>query len=598
MTRRIRVLPDAVANQIAAGEAVERPASVVKELVENALDAGATTVEVRVERGGKRSIRVTDDGFGMGREDALLCFDRHATSKIAAATDLEGVRTFGFRGEAIPSIAAVSRVSIETSDGEEETGTRVLCDGGRITAVEDFARRRGTTVDVRNLFHNAPARAKFLKSVAAETRAIGEAVTGLALANPRVAFKLLSDGRTLLDLEPALDAAARVAQIWGPEPCATLLAAELEDEGLALQGLVQRPAAARPGLRRAYLFVNGRPFRAPALLRAADRGYRTTIPAGARPWLFLYLHAGRGNVDVNVHPTKAEVRFREQARVEALVEAAVRRALDTEDSAASFDTVGRAPALAVRERAGGGGGAVGASGRTGTGAARAAVASQMALFVPAEPRPTDGAADAGAPAAEALAEPGGGRPRLWQVLDTYVLAETRDGILIVDQHSAHERVLFQRLMDAFERGGQTGQRLLFPLTLRLTPAEVACVRDLASLFEQVGFEVEWFGGDTVVVHAVPDPHPWFDAERALREMVHELTHGSELVRSARNQHERIAMTFACKSAIKAGQRLSEPEMQQLFDQLFATELPHHDVHGRPTVVRLSAAELARKFGRS
>jgi DNA mismatch repair protein MutL len=198
----------------------------------------------------------------------------------------------------------------------------------------------------------------------------------------------------------------------------------------------------------------------------------------------------------------------------------------------------------------------------------------------------------------AVTDPGAGRPRLWQVMNTYVLAETRDGLLVVDQHSAHERILFQRLMDAFERGGELGQRLLFPLTIRLTAPELECIEDLAGILSRAGFEVEGFGGDTVIVHAVPDPHPYFDAERAFREMVHELTHGSELVRSARNQHERIAMTFACKSAIKAGQRLSQPEMQELFDQLFATELPHHDVHGRPTVVRLSAAELARKFGRT
>jgi DNA mismatch repair protein MutL len=196
-----------------------------------------------------------------------------------------------------------------------------------------------------------------------------------------------------------------------------------------------------------------------------------------------------------------------------------------------------------------------------------------------------------------LPEPGR-RPRLWQVLDTYVLVETRDGILIVDQHSAHERILFQRLMDAFESGGQESQRLLFPLTLRLTTPEVAIVEDNRGLLSKAGFDVEGFGGDTVIVQAVPNPHRYFDAERAFREMVHELTHGSDLVRSARNQHERIAMTFACKSAIKAGQKLSEAEMQELFDQLFATELPHHDVHGRPTIVRLTGAELERKFGRS
>jgi DNA mismatch repair protein MutL len=583
MTRRIRVLPDAVANQIAAGEAVERPASVVKELVENALDAGATRVDVTVERGGKRLIRVSDDGVGMGREDALLCFDRHATSKIEAASDLVAVKTFGFRGEALPSIASVAKVTLETADGVADAGTRIRIDGGRMGGVDDFPRRRGTTVEVRNLFFNAPARAKFLKSVAPETRAVSETLTGLALANPRVAFTLTSDGRPLLDLEGVDEAASRVAQLWGGEQAGTLIAAASSENGFDLHGLVQRPDAAKPGVRRSYLFVNGRPFRANELLKAADRGYRTTVAGGVRPWLFLYLRVPGGDVDVNVHPTKAEVRFRDHGRVEALIEDTVRSALDRPDSAATFDSRAAVPQLTVREA-------------PDAPAARATRAAdgQMALFMSGV-EPT---AEHGGIVAAPIPDPGAGRPRLWQLLDTYVLAETRDGLLVVDQHSAHERILYQRLMDAYERGGEHGQRLLFPMTIRLTAPEVELIADLAGMLLRTGFEVEAFGGDTVIVHAVPNPHPWFDAERAFREMVHELTHGSDLVRSARNQHEHIAMTFACKSAIKAGQRLSQPEMQQLFDQLFATELPHHDVHGRPTVVRLSAAELARKFGRT
>jgi DNA mismatch repair protein MutL len=582
MTRRIRDLPDSVANQIAAGEAVERPASVAKELVENALDAGATRVDIAIERGGKRLIRVSDDGVGMGREDALLCFDRHATSKIAEASDLVSVRTFGFRGEALPSIAAVARVTLETSDGHGEAGTRVRFDAGRMVSVDEIARQGGTTVEVRNLFHNAPVRAKFLKSVAAETRAVSETVTGLALANPRVAFTLTSDGRSLLALEGVPDATTRVAQLWGGDRAGTLLVTERSEEGLEVHGLVQRPDAAKPGVRRSYLFVNGRPFRATELMRAADRGYRTTIPSGVRPWVFLYLRVPGGDVDVNVHPTKAEVRFRDQNRVAGLIEDTVRGALDTAESSATFESVSQPPPLAVRERS------------EPRHAGLAEGTDQIALFISgSDPETTD---DSGEGAA--LPDVGGGRPRLWQVMDTYVLAETRDGLLIVDQHSAHERILFQRLMDAFERGGEHGQRLLFPITIRLTPPEVEVIAELSGLLSRAGFEVEGFGGDTVIVQAVPNPHPYFDAERAFREMVHELTHGSDLVRAARNQHERIAMTFACKSAIKAGQRLSEEEMQELFNQLFATELPHHDVHGRPTVVRLSAAELARKFGRS
>ena len=554
------------------------------------------------------------------REDALLCFDRHATSKIEVATDLTGVRTFGFRGEAIPSIASVSRMTLETWDGEGESGTRVRSNGGRIDEVSDFVRRRGTTVEVRNLFHNAPVRARFLKSVSAETRAVNEVVTALALANPGVGFVLTSDERVLLDLPPAADAAERITQVWGVEHGSTLIPASASSEDFEVAGLVQRPDAARPGVRRSHLFVNGRPFRSPALVRAVERGYRTTVPQGARPWLFLYLRVPGTHVDVNVHPAKAEVRFRDDNRVEALVERAVRDAMDHEASQASLGPAGSAGAtLAVRE----GSGSAHASDRPGTGpgpATRAGGAglregpgavrgggqpasarsadAQMALFMSTDER--TGAEGAGVPARPVapLPEPGARRPRLWQVLDTYVLVETRDGILIVDQHSAHERILFQKLMDAFEGGGQESQRLLFPMTLRLAPPEVAIVEDNRALLARAGFEVEGFGGDTVIVQAVPNPHRYFDAERAFREMVHELTHGSDLVRSARNQHERIAMTFACKSAIKAGQKLSEAEMQELFDQLFSTELPHHDVHGRPTIVRLSNAELERKFGRS
>ncbi|MEX2467877.1 MAG: DNA mismatch repair endonuclease MutL [Gemmatimonadota bacterium] len=592
MTRQIRILPDAVANQIAAGEVVERPASVVKELVENALDAGAKRVEIAVERGGKRRIRVTDDGAGMVREDALLCLDRHATSKIVHADDLRGVRTFGFRGEALPSIAAVSRLTLETRPAGEETGTQVTCAGGQINQVSDFARRRGTTVEVRNLFYNAPARAKFLKAVSAETRAVSEVVTQLALANPHVAFSLTSDDRTLLELEGASDAGIRIAQVWGDEAARSLIGVFAEDEGFEVRGLVQRPDTAKPGVRRSFLAVNGRPFRASNLGQAALRGYRTTIAEGLRPWTFLYLTVPGGEVDVNVHPAKAEVRFREDARVEALVEQAVRTAMEGDDSGARFDTDPVVPPLKVRE-----------SGEPSGVRTRptAAAEQQIALFTSGAPAARETASGRQQGAAQAVTgrQPGiDGRSRLWQVLDTYVFAETRDGVMIVDQHAAHERILFERLMDAYERGGQEGQRLLFPLTLRLTPAELRCVEDLAGLLERAGFEVEGFGGDTVIVQAVPNPHRYFDAERAFREMVDELTNGSELVRSARNQHERIAMTFACKSAIKAGQRLSDTEMQELFDQLFATKMPHHDVHGRPTIVRLSGAELARKFGRS
>ncbi|HUH14035.1 MAG TPA: DNA mismatch repair endonuclease MutL, partial [Longimicrobiales bacterium] len=336
MSRRIRILPDTLANQIAAGEVVERPASVVKELVENALDAAATRVEVTVRSGGKGEIRVADDGTGMGREDALLALDRHATSKIQSAADLARVRSFGFRGEALPSIASVARLTLETAEAGS-VGTRVRAEGGRVVGVEECARQPGTTLTVRNLFFNTPARAKFLKSAGAETRAIADVVSVMALAHLSTAFGLESNGRTLLELPAAADLAARAAALWGEAAAAALVPLDHAADGVRVAGLVERPDAAASGPRRLHLFVHGRPFRDRALVHAAERAYRTTVPHGARPTLLLYLDVADGAVDVNVHPAKAEVRFREREAVEAAVEAAVRAALQRLESAATLD---------------------------------------------------------------------------------------------------------------------------------------------------------------------------------------------------------------------------------------------------------------------
>ncbi|MDQ3605207.1 MAG: DNA mismatch repair endonuclease MutL [Gemmatimonadota bacterium] len=584
MARRIHILPDTLANQIAAGEVVERPASVVKELVENALDAGASRVEVAVRNGGKTEIRVTDDGSGMGREDALLSLDRHATSKIREPRDLAAISTLGFRGEALPSIASVARLSLETADREGE-GTRLVVTGGKLTAVEACARRRGTTICVRNLFFNTPARAKFLRSVAAEMRAISEVVTTLALAYPATAFRLDSNGRELLDLPAVPDVRGRIAALWGEQAARELIPVTHREGSIVLTGRVQRPNSATPGTRRAYLFVGSRSFSDRSLLRAAERGYRTTIAPGVRPSLFLFLEVADGEVDVNVHPTKAEVRFRDPNSVERVIEEGVRAALGT---------LASAPHLA----------------RSATEASAAAPApeapppppeeEQITLFVAGQPVPADDAAEhaENGPLPTGSAPlPELSRPAMWQVHNTYILAETRGGLIIVDQHSAHERVLYEQLMQHWANGGAASQRLLFPITLRLSPSEYALVEELSSLLARAGFEVEPFGSRSIIVHAVPNPHPYFDAERCLREMVAELTDGSPLVDAARTQHQRIALSFACKAAIKAGQRLSQQEISELFDRLFATELPYHDIHGRPTIVQLSLSELHQRFGR-
>jgi DNA mismatch repair protein MutL len=587
MPRRIHILPEKLANQIAAGEVVERPASVVKELMENALDAGASRIDVVIRNGGKTEIRVADDGWGMGREDALLAVDRHATSKVKTEADLAAIRTLGFRGEALPSIASVSRVVLETAERDGD-GTRVVVTAGQLAAVEECARRTGTTVSVRSLFFNVPARSKFLRSSAAENRAVGEVVTTLALATPAVGYTLDMGGRDPLNLPVASSVAERVAAIWGAESADEMISVAHRGGGITLTGLIQRPDDARPANRRTYLFVNGRSFGDRALIRAADRAYRTTIPHGVYPSLFLFFEVPDGEVDVNVHPAKAEVRFRDRPAVERILEEGIRAALAGLDSTPSigvraapdpqpvYEPAAQAGVTAVREPS-----------------PEPVAEPQMTLFVTGSAQPSSTPA-----APETLGEMLGSAPVMWQVHNTYIIAETRTGLVLVDQHSAHERVLYEEIVGGFGTRQLSSQRLLFPLTLRLSPAEYALVEQITGLLEGAGFQVEPFGGRSVIVHSVPTPHPYFDAERCLREMVAELTEGSPLVDSARTQHQRIALSMACKGAIKAGQKLSQREMSELFDRLFATELPYHDIHGRPTVVQLSLSELHRRFGRS
>jgi DNA mismatch repair protein MutL len=574
MQRRIHILPDHVANQIAAGEVVERPASAVKELVENAVDAHASRIEIEIRGGGKTELRVADDGHGMGRDDALLAIDRHATSKIGDEKDLRAISTLGFRGEALPSIAAVSRFELETAPAGENVGTRIKINGGRVVAVDEIARQPGTTG------------AKFLRSAAAETRAASEAVIALALAHMGIAFRFRSNDRELLDLQRTGSLAGRIAGIWGDELATQLLPLDYDSGGVRVAGLIQRPADTRPGSRRVYLFVNGRPFVDRFVVRAAADGYRTTIPPGHRPALFLYIELPPELVDVNVHPAKAEVRFRDKMKVEATVTEAVRAALEGLESAPSL---GRAAALGQLDQITGG-----ASQGPHRPSARAAAVSQMALFVPAGVEADESAEQEVSAASWRTARTGA----MWQVHNSYILAETRSGLIIVDQHSAHERVLFEAIMRDFDQGQASSQRLLFPITLRLSPTEGQAVEEMSRILQQVGFELESFGSHTVIIQAVPNPHRHFDAERCFRDMVSELANGSPLVDSARNQHERVAKSFACKAAIKAGQPLTDEEMAELFDRLFASQLPSHDVHGRPTILRLSLEELARRFGRS
>lgn len=577
----IAVLPPEVADQIAAGEVVERPASVVKELVENSLDAGATMVEVAVEEGGHRLIRVSDDGSGMDREDASLALVRHGTSKIRTSADLVGIASYGFRGEALPAIASISQFEMETSSADS-AGVSLSVSGGSVAPARDVSRRRGTTVSVAKLFYNVPARRKFLRSARSEWRAITESFVAIALTRPDVRFILSHDGRQALALPPVSGLRARLAGVWGGRYAGGLLDVDDVSGPVHTAGLVERPADVGTATRRVFISVNGRSVRDAGIVRAAETAYRSTISAGLRPSLFLSVTLPADSVDVNVHPAKAEVRFRDRWQTERAVEAAVRRALGTFDSAAAiggryFGTppifTGSPVVTADRERE------VLQSQDLGDGALFEADEAERA------------AADADVVTVVVNEE----IPQLFQFRRTYIAFEHADGIVLIDQHSAHERILYEQFIAMLETGGAPAQRLLLPITLHLGPAEGDALEANREYLERLGFEIEGFGGHTLIVSSVPMPHPRFDAERCLRETLDALT--GDRVAGTATRHEHLAATIACKAAIKAGEELSDREMRSLFAALRDTRLPAHDVHGRSTIVQLTWDELDRRFGR-
>ena len=576
---RIAVLAAAVADQIAAGEVVERPSSIVKELIENALDAGATEIGIEIEDGGRGMIRVRDDGVGMSPEEAVLALARHATSKIRSADDLVGVATFGFRGEALPAIASVSQFVLETSE-TDGAGTRVAVAQGVLQATEPIARRRGTTITVTELFHALPARRKFLKSARGEWRAIAELLSTIALVRRDVRITATHDGKVAFTAVPARNWRERLVSVWPGVTPASMLSVDDVQGPIHVRGLVEQPASVGLGARRVFLMVNGRAIRDVGLVRAAESAYVSTIPAGARPSLALDLRLPGEAVDVNVHPAKAEVRLHDRWGVERVVEGAVRRALGV---------AAAAPLLATR------------FGAERTWAPLPSVndvtvlqhtASETPLFAGADEEVAGGSQRASQIADDQPIE----IPHLLQLRRTYLLFERDDAVVLIDQHSAHERVIYERLMTRLHGGDAIIQTLLFPLTLHLSPAEADAFESHRDAFVALGFGIEGFGGQTLVVQSVPMPHQRFDAERALRETLASLA--GDRIASTATRHERLAMTVACKAAVKAGDVLSISEMRALFADLARTTLPAHDVHGRATIVQLSWDELDRRFGRA
>jgi DNA mismatch repair protein MutL len=619
---KIRLLDDRLVSQIAAGEVVERPASVVKELVENALDAGAGRIAISLTAGGKRTITIDDDGSGMGRDDVVLAFDRHATSKLQTFDDLERVTTLGFRGEALAAIAAVARVELSSAEHEGE-GWRVRIEGGRIRGTEPVPRRRGTTIEVRSLFFDVPARRKFLKTTETELRRCVEVVQGYALARPRIGFELTHDDRSLLRAEPAAPEGeglrARVARIYGAGFAARLreiAPASLGGDARAW-GLVGDRETARG--RRLFVFVNGRLLRDRAILGTYYRAVREAWKSDDIPALFLFVELPAGAVDVNVHPQKSEVRFRDGGflpRLHDLLLAALGQARAEEPAMLRPPSWERPPPLAWSGigrqgtyaapgpdpwQAEGSGGA-------GFGATAVDASSEIgeppldptaAKLVEARPHPIAGGV--------VRLSGRGDSPRSLRLLGQYkgtlLLLEGADGLYLVDQHVAHERVLYERFRRALAAERTSSQRLLAPLLLELGPAERLRLVQASADLAQCGFELAELSGDGALgVTAIPAALDADDAERLLREVASDSAAGDEGGGRPSSLRRRLllshAASTACKAAVKMHHALSAREMESLMEELFACEEPFACPHGRPIVLKLDDRDLERRFGRS
>ena len=610
---RIRVLPDDVANKIAAGEVVERPASVLKELMENAIDAGTPHVDVDIVAGGRKLVAVSDHGCGMSRDDALLSIERHATSKIRTAADIEHIGTLGFRGEALAAIASVSRFRLITGAGAAP-GTEVLINGGKLQDVREAGCPPGTSVEVRDLFFNMPGRRKFLRSAETEAGHLRLTFIVQALAHPEIGMAFRVDGRRLYDLPGGARLEDRIRDLFGQDYLKGLRPAAGELDGIRVHGFVGVPAASRADRAEQYVFVNGRPATAPVVAAAIREGYHTILPANRHPILFLFLQMDPERVDVNVHPTKREVRFREPGAVrDALIEA-IRAALASDGATLPVSALNPSGPVGVRPdelQAGKQGNLLRIEDLPPTRAFQyprlpfTPPAAGGARTVTPAPAPAAGSQPAGGPAAPqpaAAEEPAGpGSPWAWcrvlgQVGSLYVVLETEDGVVLMDPHAAHERVLFERFMKAVARGQVESQGLLVPETVELMPRDaINCRRNLEH-FRRMGFGISEFGGDTFVVDAMPVLLAGTLPRLLLAEVATHLDQAGARGGGARWQDEAIAQA-ACKAAVKSRDRLTLAEIERLVVALASAEMPYTCPHGRPTLIFMSFAELNRKFGR-
>ncbi|HTW91025.1 MAG TPA: DNA mismatch repair endonuclease MutL [bacterium] len=532
--RPVRLLPDDTVRRIAAGEVIVRPANAIKELVENSLDAGATDIRVEIKQGGKNLIRVSDNGCGMTRDDVRLAVVRHATSKLASAEDLTRITTYGFRGEALAAIGAVTRLTIETNADESGPGTLVEVEGGEVKDIGETVRPRGTTISARMLFFNLPVRRAFMKSDNYEARLVVETVRNYAIAYPEVAFTLISNEREAIRLGPAGTVKDRIKALYDKRVFESMVEMKVDNPLLSLSGFLAEPTRSRSFYEVQAIFMNKRPVRNPTVVRAVYEGYGPVL-TGNNPDFVLFIETDPSRLDVNLHPTKQEVRFADERFLFDFVSEAVRQGLGIQRGKETAD------ADFLYQRG----------------------------FVPEDAAPQE----------------------FWQLHNTYILAQVTSGYVIVDQHAAHERILFEAVMKGREDVAPQG--LLFPITLELTAEEFEAYERAKDRLEKMGVEVVPYSGRTVAVETVPAGS--FMGKEEVRELFSELARvkpgdigiGTEL-----------AKVIACKGAVKAGQRLTAPEMESIINRLFACKEPYFCPHGRPAIIKITVEDLERRFGRT
>jgi DNA mismatch repair protein MutL len=613
---RIALLPEEVASQVAAGEVVERPASVVKELVENSLDAGATRIEVLIRRGGNSLVRVLDNGCGMDRDDALLCLERHATSKIRTGADLMAIHTLGFRGEALPSIASVSRFRLTTREHGALAGTEVLVNGGRMETVRDSGEPEGTQIEARSLFYNLPARRKFLRTENTEASHVEHVLQLQAIGHPQVGFVFLNDERLVHQLPPGQTLRERLRDLFGAALVGELLdVPETEIAGVRVGGLLGRAGVSRSNRGQQIIFLNGRPIENPTLSHALREGYHTALMKGQHPVTFFSIEMDPAAVDVNVHPAKREVRFRDPSHIREVIVEITRRTLESDR--ASWSRTFTAPAsepftpdetlpliprteqFALRRD------------WSQIPAPEAAPEQDTRETIPfsqtheAKPAPSADAAPSLPSAAFVPPAPAAPAPPPRPAQDfkfigvlgrLYILMENAGGLVLVDQHAAHERILFEEMRRRMEGQGVPTQRLLLPITLQVAPRDADWLRENLDALSRTGIGLEPFGAGTFKIDALPQFLGASDSPQLLRDIIDELRDTSQQTSKLRLGEDMIAKTV-CRHAVKANDILREPECLRLVQDLLACELPYCCPHGRPTMIQLSYAELEKKFGR-